>query len=465
MTRLTRSRGTAAIFLALAALIVNPVSAWATPGDYDADGKADLSVALASKNSSTNTGATAWLTRLSSGANPLFWTWNIPADAYVSGRFFVGDSRYYPGIVWVRSSSLPLEWYIKNPSNQDVSLKFGLPGDSITNLGDWDGDGRDDISVVRVGVGDRLFWYVALSGSAQVQVYEWGVKGDKPGLSDVDGDGIAELVVLRPGTYVWYIRKPDGTIVNPEGTQWGLNGDIPLLPTDLDGDHLADFIIVRKEGTLQTAYVKYGNGSTTTIPLGFSTAVPQVGNFTGTPGFAWSQRDTGWVAIQNANASLELLRFGIPQNAIIRADGTAVQPSETGTFPATTTGGGGDSGGGDSGGAASCTQTLSSGWLLKPASQDSGGTREGKPMILYSRNLPRSSCLNVLATNGTIIGKYGKFSSERFYSGYGCGSGLSGSQFAQRALDASGSKNIYLQDPSTGYCAGPGPADGRTDRR
>ena len=465
MTRLIRSRRAAAFVLALAAAFVNPSPSFAAPGDFDGDGTSDLSVALVSKNTSSNTGTTAWLTRLSNGQPSLFYTWGIPADAYVTGRFYAGNNKYYPGIVWVRSAALPLEWYIKDAQNGNVFVKYGLPGDSITNLGDWDGDGVDDLSVVRVGTGDALFWYVALSASARIEVYQFGVKGDKPGVADVDGDGLAEMIVLRPGTYQWFIRKPSST--NFTTTQWGLNNDIPLLPMDLDGDHLPDFVISRRTGTLQAAYIKYGNGQTATLSLGFDTSIPQLGNFTGTPGFAWSQRDTGWTAIRNADSSLNLIRFGIPQNAIIRADGTVVQPSEDGRFPAGSSTGGGGGGSVDPGpgGSAGCSQTFSSGWLFKPAAQDTGGSRLGKPLILLTRNFPSSSCLNILANNGTIIGKYGKFSANRFYSGYGCGSMLTASQFAQRALDAAGSKNITIHDPGSGKCYGPAPADARTDRR
>ncbi len=444
---------------------------FAVPGDFDGDNKSDFSVALANRNGSTNTGTTAWLTRLGSGTGYYFWTWGVPADAYVTGRFYVGDERYYPGIVWVRDANLPLEWYIKNAAGQDVFLKFGLPGDSITNLGDWDGDGREDISVVRVGTGNVLNWYVALTqGPGSIVQYQFGISGDMAGMSDVDGDGSAEMVVLR-NDYNWYVRDPAEETFTQK--QWGLPGDIPLLPQDLDGDGLPDYIIARRTGTLQNAYVSYGNGQQAVFSLGQDSSIPQLGHFRNhLPNFAWSQRDSGWMAVRkNSDGSLKLFQFGIASNAIIRADGTVVQPSSNGRFPATTDDDDDDDddsggGGGGDGGSAGCSRVFDSGWLLKPASQDSGGTREGKPLILFSRNLPSSSCLNILAAaNGTIIGKYGRFSSERYYSGYGCGSGYSASEFAQRAVNASGSKNIYVQDPSSGSCYGPGPADARTDRR
>lgn len=452
-----------------------PQSAFAVPGDFDGDGTSDMSVGLVGGDRARNIGATAWLTRPTNGGTPLFWTWTVPADAYVSGRFYVNDSRYYPGVVWVRDSNSPLEWYIKNAANQDVVLQYGLPGDSITNLGDWDGDGRDDIAVVRVGDGDYLHWYVAQSASGQIVDYVFGLKGDKPFVSDCDGDGKAEIIVLRNTAseqFNWYIMNPEvQTFFEGFGPiQWGLPGDLPLVPQDLDGDHLPDLIVTRKTGTLQIAYIRYGNGKVdSSISLGFDTSVPQIGNFSGGLGFAWTQRDSGWNAVRDSVGGMTFFQLGIASNAIIRADGTVVQPTENGTYPEATTQTEtvkettNDTSGDNS--SVPCKTVYRSGWLLKPASQDSGGSRQGKPLILFTSRYPQSGCLNIVATDGTVVAHYGKFSSNRFYSGWGCGEAYSGSKIASLAVAATGSKNIYVQDPATGACYGPGPADGRTDHR
>ena len=439
--------------------------ALAVPGDFDGDTTSDISVGITYRDRSRNAGSSAWLTRPTNGSPALFWTWTVPADAYVSGRFYSGDQKYYPGVVWVRDSRKPLEWHLKNSANQSQMIPFGLPGDTIPNLADWDGDGVDDLLVVRAGSGGILFWYVRLSSTSQVALFVFGVKGDKVGAFDTDGDGLAEMIALRNG-YQWFIRKPAELTFTQ--VLWGLNGDIPLLPRDLDGDHLTDYIISRRTGSGQLAYLRYGNGQTATVQLGSDTSIPQIGNFEAAPGFAWSQRDTGLVVIKNQDQTLTQFQFGIPANAIIRPDGTVVQPIEDGRF-------GSPAGGSPvippttplppTGTTAGCVRTFSSGWLLKPESQDSGGSRQGKPLILFTRNFPSNSCLNVIAANGQIIGHYGRYARERFYSGWGCGEGFSAGTLAQRATAAAGSKTIMLQEPNTGSCYGPGLADARTDRR
>ena len=244
---------------------------------------------------------------------------------------------------------------------------------------------------MRNGPGGELIWYVFLTGYAQTVQVPFGLVGDQVGVSDIDGDGMVELVALR-NNFNWYVRKPFLDRSTTTVTQWGRNGDIPLLPRDIDNDGLAEFIISRTEGAGQVAYVKYSNGQSGTIPLGFSNSIPQVGNFGTNSNFAWSQRDTGWTAIRNSDGSPYVFRLRNSSNVIIRPDGTVVQPSSSATFPS-----GSATQVSTNSAIPACRQTYSSGWLLKPMSQDSGGDRQGKPMILFSRNLPTSDCLEVLA--------------------------------------------------------------------
>ena len=309
----------------ISALLLNLSKyAYAVPGDFDGDGTSDLSVALVDRAAKS----TAWLTRPSNGLTPKFWTFNVPADALVSMRYFAGDSRYYPGIVSVKDSKLPLEWYVKNSSNGTVSFKWGLPGDIIPNQADIDCDGREDPLVVR-NIGGVLNWYFARTATNTMFQTVFGIAGDQVGMSDTKGDCTADMIALRNG-FNWYVRDP--VSLGFSTVQWGLNGDIPMLPTDIDSDGLPDYVISRRSSAGQVAYIKFGNGQTRNVNLGQNTSIPQVGSFGPGSKFAWSQRDTGWTAISNENGSANVFRFGISSNAIVRADGTVVQPSSDSTF-------------------------------------------------------------------------------------------------------------------------------------
>ena len=67
----------------------------------------------------------------------------------------------------------------------------------ITNrtIGDYDGDGRTDVSVYRPGDG---YWYTNRS-STGFNALQWGgLPGDTPIPGDYDGDGKADFAIWRP---------------------------------------------------------------------------------------------------------------------------------------------------------------------------------------------------------------------------------------------------------------------------
>ena len=103
-------------------------------------------------------------------------------------------------------------------------------------------------------------------------------------------------------------------------------------------------------------------------------------------------------------------------------------------------------------------KSVSRGVLWKPASQDSGGSRQGKPVALFQDgNAPRLSSIKIYASNGEQVTVFGVFQSgsyERYYSGYGAGEGLTASQIASTASSKSGSSKVYMQGPGS-VCFGP----------
>lgn len=467
--------GTLLKLTALSLILASP--AYSSPnvvGDFDADGKSDLSVALVNRTSNS----TAWLTRLTSGAAPLSWNFNKAADALVIGRFYSANPKYYPAIVRVTSTTQPLEWTFKTATNSEIVTRFGLPGDIITNLGDWDGDGREDTHVVRKSPSSELQWYVYLTAYATTVQVGFGLDGDQVGVSDVDNDGLVELVALRNG-FNWYVRKPFLGRETTTATQWGLNGDIPLLPRDLDGDNLPDFIISRVVGGGQVAYIRYGNGQAKTMNLGSSTSLPQVGRFDNNSNFAWSQRDTGWTAIGKPDASsIDLFRFGISTNVVIRPDGTVVQPTSSGAAfgvsaaPISTTG----SSAAASFAACSQVSTVPAGGtfiykqsapLRSPTTNQITGYRY-EPTLIMNRKVSSLSQTTIFDSEGNVIGTCPKASAHGHAGGrFRCT--MQTSAVRREAVSNTGSPTIFFQlganscarIPDAGRCYGSvkGPCD------
>ena len=91
---------------------------------------------------------------------------------------------------------------------RDLRCISGALSGDVPIGGDFDGDGRTDLTVYRPATGE---WFIRYSstgyamGSASGQ-FQWGLVGDIPLVEDFDGDGKTELTVYRPATGEWWIR-------------------------------------------------------------------------------------------------------------------------------------------------------------------------------------------------------------------------------------------------------------------
>jgi hypothetical protein len=112
--------------------------------------------------------------------------------------------------------------------------------------GDFDGDGKGDISVWRDTTGA---WYRLNSSDGTFQAYFFGTTGDEPVARDYDGDGKTDMVITRnlnigviPAT--WYFRYSSGL---PDAQfNFGLGGLDVGAPGDYDGDGLTDVTVYRR---------------------------------------------------------------------------------------------------------------------------------------------------------------------------------------------------------------------------
>jgi uncharacterized repeat protein (TIGR03803 family) len=262
------------------------------PGDFDNDGRADLTVY---RPSNVN-GYVLQSHGSYSYANFLQFTWGAPADTPVPGDFD-GDGQTDRAVysdatgswsirasseqygtsttyAWGAAGDIPLladfdgdrrsDLAVYRPSNgmwlirlssvnysetASVSYQWGLPGDTPVS-GDFDGDGRTDLAVFRPATGEWLLRFSAAGYSyATWTSYQWGLPGDLPVSGDYDGDGKADLVVFRSSNGTWYLRFSASGFSYATATslQWGLPGDTPV-PNDYDADGRTDVAVWRATG-------------------------------------------------------------------------------------------------------------------------------------------------------------------------------------------------------------------------
>ncbi len=108
--------------------------------------------------------------------------------------------------------------------------------------GDFDGDGRADLTTYRAG--EWRIW-TAASNFAAVFPAQWGEPGDIAVPADYDGDTRTDIAVYRPSTANWHIWLSGAKQVLV--LHWGWPADSPL-PLDHDGDGKADLGMIGPSG-------------------------------------------------------------------------------------------------------------------------------------------------------------------------------------------------------------------------
>lgn len=129
--------------------------------------------------------------------------YGLPGDQFLTGDWN-GDGAQ--DLVVVRPNSEGgLTWLIDLGADNipDVQHKYGLAGDTAV-LGDWNGDGTDDPGVVRNNpAGNRLDWYLDTSrveyANPTPRAYGLLSEGHRPIIGDWDGNGRDDLGVYKNG--------------------------------------------------------------------------------------------------------------------------------------------------------------------------------------------------------------------------------------------------------------------------
>jgi hypothetical protein len=168
-----------------------------------------------------------------------------------------GDGVATIGVV--RAEGDDLRWRLRNSMSAgppDLDFVFGsaASGDQPVT-GDWDGDGRTTIGVVRRDEAtDALRWLLRQSnspGPADLTFsYGFVSKQDMPVVGDWDGNGTTTIGVFRTiaGAGQWFLRNSNSVGVNDLYVQFGNPLDLPVVG-DWVGNGVTTVGVFRPAGT------------------------------------------------------------------------------------------------------------------------------------------------------------------------------------------------------------------------
>ena len=264
-------------------------------GDFDSDGKADVTVYRPS------TGSWYVLKSSSNNTTSQSFSWGLSTDVPVPGDYD-GDGTIDPAIY---RPSTGLWAVLKSSTNYTTSfvVSWGLSTDTPVP-GDFDGDGKADPAVYRASTGS---WYILQSSTNYTTSVgaAWGLSTDLPVQGDYDGDGKVDPAIFRPSTGLWAVLKSSTGYTTSFTASWGLSTDV-AVPGDYDGDGKIDPAIFRPSTGLW-AVLKSSTSYTTsfTVSWGLSTDIPAPADYDGDAKFdpAIFRPSTGLWAVLKSSTS------------------------------------------------------------------------------------------------------------------------------------------------------------------
>jgi hypothetical protein len=181
---------------------------------------------------------------------------------------------------------------------------------------DYDGDGREDVSVFRPSNG---IWYILQSGTGSFSTAAFGQSGDLIAPADFDGDGKTDFCVFRPSNGVWYRLNSSNNAFS--AAQFGANGDLPVAG-DFDADGRADIAVFRPNSGVWYRS-NSSNNQLVTIQFGTNGDKPQVGDFDGdgkTDIAVFRPTNGTWYLLRSTNGTLFSTQFGMIGDVATTAD-------------------------------------------------------------------------------------------------------------------------------------------------
>lgn len=263
------------------------------PVDNDGDGRTDLSIQRFPNVAPPGVAQiTYWNLNSTTGVQQAVWgdaNRDFPAPGDYDGDGREDLALYRDGTTASPQSVFAI---LRSSDNTAFFTGFGLDSD-IPVARDYDGDGITDIATYRGGAanGNQSFWFIRQSTTGTDQTVAWGTRGatsvdrDVPIPGDYDGDGKFDVAVYRIGTlqpsntYI-ILRSSDGQATYQTFGNFSVDY---VVPGDYDGDGRFDYAIARVNAPQMVWWIlQSSNGQLRVQQFGLSASdLPTQGDYDG----------------------------------------------------------------------------------------------------------------------------------------------------------------------------------------
>jgi hypothetical protein len=205
--------------------------------------------------------------------------YGLSSTDVIAPGYFDNDNRADLNIYRTTQATYFLRPSTATAANTFQSIPFGAFNDVAGLEANYDGDGRDDLTIVRDGA-VNITWFFLRSSNNTVGVVNFGTRGFTTGAGDTpiagadyNGDGRAEVTVIRnnPTGADIYLAGDTTTGALVTAQPWGECDTDFFVVGDYLGDRRADFAVYRafQGSTTGTWFVRENGGAGATITRAF----------------------------------------------------------------------------------------------------------------------------------------------------------------------------------------------------